>query len=109
MLDQLLQVLQLQLRVVLRQDVPPQVELAKMTRKDEVKVKNLQTARHELSKVKERLVSLLDGGALHSDRDLCINVLKIIRQAIADMEVAQAAVDAIGQAKLKSKKSFGRR
>lgn len=86
-----------------------QVELAKMTRKDEAKVKNLQTARHELSKVKERLVSLLDGGALHSDRDLCMNVLKIIRQAIVDMESAQAAVDAIGQAKLKSKKSFGRR
>jgi hypothetical protein len=36
-------------------------------------------------------------------------VLKIIRQAIVDMESAQAAVDAIGQAKLKSKKSFGRR
>ena len=74
-------------------------DLASMSRKDEVKVKNLQEARHELTNVKGTLVSLLDEGALHSDRDSCANLLQQIRLTIAKVDAAQSVVDSIEKKK----------
>ena len=75
-------------------------DLSKMTRKDELKVKSLQGARHNLNKLKNRLVSLLDEGVLHTDRDSCVDLLSQIRSCITELDITQAAVDAIGAAKI---------
>jgi len=81
-----------------------QADLSKMTRKDEQKVKNLQDARHKLTDTKNTLVSLLDEGALHTDRESCVELLVKIRERITELDIAQAAVDSIGELKKKKGK-----
>ena len=78
-------------------------DLAKMSRKDEAKVKQLQQRRHELLQIKDSLVSLLDEGALHSDREACADLLGQIREAIQKLDNAQGAVDIIGTKKSKKR------
>ena len=49
------------------------------------------------------LVSLLDEGALHTDRGSCVELLVKIRERITELDIAQAAVDSIGELKKKKK------
>jgi hypothetical protein len=79
-------------------------DLAKMSKKDEAKLKTLQTKRHTLQTIKGALVHLLDEGALHSDRETCAELLGKIRTAIQELDECQNAVDMIGQGKKKKKK-----
>jgi hypothetical protein len=71
--------------------------IVNISKKDEINLKKIQVATHELNTIKASLRSLLDEGALHSDRQTCVQVLKNLRSCLASLDEAQMAVNFVGQ------------